>query len=131
MTQLNALQQLFLESNDSAPEYLAAIQSGVFFSDATMLFNGEATLARTELKDGTPFPCLYASKEEAQAEIDSEVAARRAAQQEDIKEGYLDEDDVDPDDDFDLAVVEVLWNGGDVFVIDGREVTLEKVLEGC
>lgn len=131
MTQLNALQQLFLASKNDAPEYLAAIKTGVFYSDATMLYNGDATLARTELGDGTPFPCLYASQEEAQAEVNDEVSVRRSEQKKDVENGDLDEEDYDPEDDFDLAVVEVLWNGGNVFVIDGREVTLETVLEGC
>lgn len=123
---MNQLQSSLLALHNNDENMAKAISAGVFYAAATILGTHHAALPLTELPDGTSFPSLCASAEEAQAELDEEIEDRRAA----IEAGDLEADSDDDEDDFDLAVVEVRWAGGDEFEVDGRPVTLEKIQQG-
>lgn len=127
---MTPLQTLFLALHNNAPAMVDAVKAGVFYSPATYISSSQYALPLTNLSDGQVFPVLFATEAESEADIQNEIQDRRDAIEKGDMESNLDDDDDGDDDDFDLATVEVGWDGGENFTINGRPVTLAEIVQG-
>lgn len=115
---MNELQAALLAADNNSDAMKNAIQTGVFFGAATMLSMGSYSLSVTEI-GGVNFPQLYATEQEVDRIIDEEIEDHKRCAREAVESGDLEDFDEDEEDDLDLVLVEVQWDGGDTMSIDG------------